>query len=84
MKSIFIILVLFSVLFLNYCDISDYVITHEVDCNISGDIYCESDVKYYCSMNHEKIKVCDIVADCNSECLNELINIMQDDIQGNL
>jgi hypothetical protein len=80
MIKILIILLVLSVIM---CDSG--VITHELDCYRPGEVTCNAAMeKVYCSMDYEKIKVCDVVADCENECMHELVQVLVDDIQGEL
>jgi hypothetical protein len=76
------ILILLCLTLFSCYDLS--VTTHKLDCYDPGDVYCVSGEKYYCSMDHEVVRVCSIVSDCETECMHELVSVLVDDIQGNL
>jgi len=80
MKTLF--LILFS-LFTFSCNGSDDFL-ESYYCETPGEIWCESTDKYYCSMDHEIIQVCDTAIDCETDCINVLVQILVDDIQGQL
>lgn len=83
MGKLMIVVFVLGIFSIGACDLK--TIDHELACTIPGQVTCNAaNEKIYCSMDYEVIKVCDVVADCETECMHELIQVLVDDIQGTL